>query len=611
MFGPEWEATAAPQAPAETTAPAASAPDQRAMYLRWRPHRFEEVVGQQHVTRTLRNAVMRGKLAHAYLLTGPRGTGKTSIARIMYRAANCPNQVDGDPCNTCPLCRAALDGRAMDLVEIDAASNRGIDDIRDLREKVAYRPSEGRYRLYIIDEAHELTANAQDAFLKTLEEPPPHTIFVLATTEAHKVLPTIVSRCQRFDLRRIPFDLTRDQLQRVAETEKLNVDDAVLEQLARSARGGLRDALSLLDQLSAFGGGQVDMAVARTVLGLPPVETVRATLDALAAHDASALMERLLDVEEGGADLRQFAEELVWSLRGLLMVRAGAQSSLAAEFSAEELAWLADLAPAFTVGGLMALVGELSGSLARTRDSQQFQVQVELALLGACQQALGSVEVVPARAAPPPALPPRRPPAAATPKPSAPAAGTLAPTGVADDLPPWNDQSDLSPSQAAAASPAAARAAAPAAAVTSASVATPAMAEPSLVPEPPPATPTNDTRVPVLAIDVARVRDRWPDVYDFVKARNHMFAAMLLTSKPVRLEGDRLILAVGTAMNVRAVQKPNNTQCLESAFAHVFGHPLRVKPIVADESAGPSLFDDPVLSFAAKTFGGEPRLVEE
>src|SRR5688500_107184 len=180
--------------------------DRRALYLRWRPRVFADVVGQDHVIQTLRNAVTSGAPAHAYLLTGPRGTGKTSIARILHRAVNCESTANGDPCGHCGPCRAALDGRTLDLVVIDAASNRGIDDIRDLREKVAFSPSDGQYRVYIVDEAHELTAPAWDAFLKTLEEPPPHAIFVLATTEAHRIPATIVSRCQRFDLRRIRPD---------------------------------------------------------------------------------------------------------------------------------------------------------------------------------------------------------------------------------------------------------------------------------------------------------------------------------------------------------------------------------------------------------------------
>jgi len=283
----------------------------RALYLRWRPRRFEDVVGQEHVTRTLRNAVKSSRLAHAYLFTGPRGTGKTSVARILYRAANCDHTTDGDPCNVCPLCKAALDGRAMDLIEIDAASNRGIDDIRDLREKVQYRPGEGRFRVYIVDEAHELTTAAWDAFLKTLEEPPPHAIFVLATTEAHKVPPTIVSRCQRFDFRRIPYDATRVQLALVARAENMDVEPAVLERLALVARGGLRDAISLLNQLGAYAGGHVDMQVARAALCLPSIEAVRGVLDGLTRRDPAAVMSLVSDVAEGGGDLRLFVDELV------------------------------------------------------------------------------------------------------------------------------------------------------------------------------------------------------------------------------------------------------------------------------------------------------------
>ena len=303
----------------------------RALYLRWRPKRFGDVVGQEHVTRTLRNAVKLGRPSHAYLFTGPRGTGKTSVARILYRAVNCQNAQEGDPDNTCALCRAALEGRALDLIEIDAASTGGIADIRDLREKVAYRPNEGRYRLYIVDEAHEMSNAAWDALLKTLEEPPPHALFVLATTDAHKVPPTIVSRCQRFDFRRIPFAETREQLARVAESEGMQIEPAVFERLALVARGGLRDALSLLDQLSAFAVGSIDMAVARAALSLPSIEAVRGAIDGMTRRDPSAVMAVISDAAEGGADLRLFAEELVVHLRALLLLRTGADARLSDE----------------------------------------------------------------------------------------------------------------------------------------------------------------------------------------------------------------------------------------------------------------------------------------
>ena len=402
--------------------------EHRALYLRWRPRRFEDVVGQEHVTRTLRNAVRLGRPSHAYLFTGPRGTGKTSVARILFRAVNCESTEDGDPDNSCPLCRAALDNRALDLVEIDAASTGGIADIRDLREKVGYRPNEGRYRLYIIDEAHEMSNAAWDALLKTLEEPPPHALFVLATTEAHKVPATIVSRCQRFDFRRIPYQETREQLARVAEAEGLRIDPAVFERLALVARGGLRDALSLLDQLSAFAVGEIDMSVARAALSLPSIEAVRGVLDGMTRRDPAAVMAVLSDAAEGGADLRLFADELVVHLRALLLLRAGADARLTDELPADEVAWLRERAPSWSIGALMQLVQTLSDALARTRDAQQFQVQTEVALLTACdvesrvppmaavskptpEQPVQSPSPVAQAAAPPPVAAPPAPPA--------------------------------------------------------------------------------------------------------------------------------------------------------------------------------------------------------
>src|SRR5919202_6672996 len=411
--------------------------DKRVLYRRWRPGRFEDVVGQEHVTRTLRNAVKLGRIGHAYLFTGPRGTGKTSVARILYRAVNCLNPDDGEPDNTCPICQSALDGRALDLVEIDAASNRGIDDMRDLRDKVAYRPNEGRYRVYIIDEAHELTPQAWDAFLKTLEEPPEHAVFVLATTEAHEVPATIISRCQRFDFRRIPYGACRAQLARVAEAEGMQVEAAVLDRLALTARGGLRDGLSLLDQLGAFAaaGVRIDMDVARSVLSLPSVEAVRRVIHGLTRRDASGVMADLDEVVAGGADPRLFVEELVTDLRALLLVRSRADGRLAEEMPAEEAEWLRERAPGWTTGALIGLIKELSESLARTRDAQQFQVQTELALLAACELPGGvvgpaTVTVSAAGAPPPVATPPR-----ATPPPQAPPTPAAEPAEAVDLVP--------------------------------------------------------------------------------------------------------------------------------------------------------------------------------
>jgi DNA polymerase III subunit gamma/tau len=521
--------------------------DTRVLYLRWRPRKFEDVVGQDHVTRTLRNAVKLARPSHAYLFTGPRGTGKTTVARILYRAVNCEHAEDGDPCNSCPLCRAALDGRALDLVEIDAASNRGIDDIRDLRDKVAYRPGEGRYRLYIVDEAHELTNPAWDAFLKTLEEPPPHAIFVLATTEAHKVPPTIISRCQRFDFRRIPFQATRDQLERVAAAEGMQVEPAVLERLALVARGGLRDALSLLDQLAAFAGGQVDMTMARAALSLPSIEAVRGVLDGMTRRDPSTVMAVMSDVSEGGADLRLFAEELVVHLRALLLLRTGADTRLTDELPTDEVAWLRERAPAWSVGTLMRLVQTLSEALARTRDAQQFQVQTEVALLTACDVEAFAAPLAPANSPSPTPPPPATPAPVAEPTPSAPRAAAPAPVAK------------------------------------------------------PPAS--------VSAQDVA-LRDRWPDVIDQVKGRNPILASFLRSAHPMGLEDNLLVVAFSTDFNRRSAEKATHTQLIEAAFERVYGTAYRLRCTVRTEAGGgSSLLDDPVINYAARTFGGQPKRV--
>lgn len=503
----------------------------RALYLRWRPKRFEDVVGQEHVTRTLRNAVRLQRPAHAYLFTGPRGTGKTTVARILYRAVNCEQAEDGDPCNACPLCRAALDGRALDLVEIDAASNRGIDDIRDLREKVAFRPGEGRYRLFIIDEAHRLTPEAWDAFLKTLEEPPPHTLFVLATTDAHRVPVTIVSRCQRFDFRRIPFALGKLQLARVAEGEGLQVDSVVLERIALVARGGLRDALSLLDQLSAFAVGEIDMEVARAALSLPAIEAVRGAIDGMTRHDPAAVMAVMSDAAEGGADLRLFVDELIMHLRALLLLRAGADARLTDELPADEVAWLRERAPAWSMSTLMQLVQTLSDALARTRDAAQFQVQTEVALLAACD--VGELPVT----APPP------------------------------------------PAQVAAPEPVSAPASEP-------------------VTAPPPAPPP--------ARSDASLVDKWADVVDAVKERNGLLASNLSSAEPVSIEKTVITVAFSTEFNRKTAEKSMNRQLIEAALKRVYGAELRMNATVANGEAA-SLLDDPVINFAQRTFGGQPK----
>ena len=294
----------------------------QALYRKWRSQDFAEVVGQEHVTLTLRNALREGRMSHAYLFTGPRGTGKTSTARILAKAINC---LDPDPaarpCNTCAICIAITEGRLLDLIEIDAASNRGIDEIRDLREKIGFRPNEARYKVYIIDEVHMLTKEAFNALLKTLEEPPPHAIFVLATTEPDRVPETVRSRCQRFDFRRIPTGEIVGHLEEILGSESGKAEPEALVAIARRATGSMRDAVSLLDQLLSYGDDTLTLARVERVLGLVNAQTIGKLVDCIAANDTAGGLALLNSLVAEGVELGQLVDQIVAYLRAVLFTR--------------------------------------------------------------------------------------------------------------------------------------------------------------------------------------------------------------------------------------------------------------------------------------------------
>ncbi|MDI6822608.1 MAG: DNA polymerase III subunit gamma/tau [Actinomycetota bacterium] len=291
------------------------------LYRKWRPQTFEEVVGQVHITRTLANAIQQNRVAHAYLFCGPRGTGKTTVAKIVAKAVNCAEGPTPIPCNNCHICEQITNGSCVDVLEIDAASNRGIDEIRDLREKVHFAPTEGRKKVYIIDEVHMLTLEAFNALLKTLEEPPSHVIFILATTEPHKVLPTILSRCQKFDFRRILVSDMVKHLRRIADAEEIKINEAALPLIAKQAQGSLRDAIGTLDQLSSFTGKNVKMDDVTTLLGLIDLDLLFEITDIISRRDitdALFFVDRLL---ESGRDIRQFTKELTEYFRNLFLIQ--------------------------------------------------------------------------------------------------------------------------------------------------------------------------------------------------------------------------------------------------------------------------------------------------
>ena len=301
----------------------------QALYRKWRSQTFETVVGQEHVALTLRNALRDGRLSHAYLFTGPRGTGKTSTARILAKAINCLDESPAQrPCNACAICTAINEGRLLDLIEIDAASNRGIDEIRDLREKIQFRPNEARYKVYIIDEVHMLTKEAFNALLKTLEEPPPHAVFVLATTEPDRVPETVRSRCQRFDFRRIPTADIVEHLSHMVQSEGGRAEPEALVAIARRSTGSMRDAISLLDQLLSYGDETLTLARVEAVLGLVNQGTIGMLVDHMAASDAGAGLALLNRLVAEGVELGQLVDQVVAYLRGVMLVRISQSTDL-------------------------------------------------------------------------------------------------------------------------------------------------------------------------------------------------------------------------------------------------------------------------------------------
>jgi len=366
------------------------------LYRKWRPQTLAEVVGQEHVTQTLLNALATGRVAHAYLFCGPRGTGKTSTARALAKAVNCLNNGRGEPCNSCAMCKAISEGHALDLVEIDAASNRGIDEIRDLREKVNFAPNVARYKVYIIDEVHMLTEYAFNALLKTLEEPPPHAIFVLATTEPHDIPLTILSRCQRFDFRRLPSAALVKKLERICENEGVCIESEALQLIARSATGSLRDAENLLEQLIVYYGSEIDLTRVQAMLGITSDERIRQLAQQILAKDPDVIGSGLMTINSAvadGLDLRQFTRELVEYLREALLLKAGART--AADFGAEELAEMKALAASSSMDDVLKAIKLFSQ--VDYRADVQSSLPLELALVEFALSGKPERETIPAK----------------------------------------------------------------------------------------------------------------------------------------------------------------------------------------------------------------------
>ena len=353
-----------------------------ALYRKWRPSNFDEVKGQDHIVTTLRNQIKNDRIGHAYLFCGTRGTGKTSVAKILAKAVNCSHPVDGNPCGECEVCRAVAAGASMNVIEIDAASNNGVDNIREIKEEVAYPPTQGRFKGYIIDEVHMLSIGAFNALLKTLEEPPAYVIFILATTEAHKIPITILSRCQRYDFRRISIETISDRLSELMDAEGITADEKALRYVAKAADGSMRDALSLLDQCLAFYMGQeLKYENVLDVLGAVDNDVFSDFFRGIVQGDAIGLIHKLEKIIIDGRDLSQFVSDFTWYLRNLMLLQSSTDASDVLEMSEENLRILKEDAILTDLNGVMRYIrvfSELSGQL---KNSSQKRVMVEVALI--------------------------------------------------------------------------------------------------------------------------------------------------------------------------------------------------------------------------------------
>ena len=360
-----------------------------ALYRKFRPDNFDDVKGQDHIVTTLTNQIKANRIGHAYLFCGTRGTGKTTVAKILAKAVNCEHPVNGSPCNECAMCKAIQAGTAMNVIEIDAASNNGVDNIREIREEVAYRPTEGKYKVYIIDEVHMLSTGAFNALLKTLEEPPSYVIFILATTEAHKIPITILSRCQRYDFHRISIDTIAARLSELLTAEGVEAEEKAVRYVAKKGDGSMRDALSLLDQCISFYLGQVltyDKVL--EVLGAVDTEVFSRLLRKVLSGDVTGSIHVLEDLITGGRELGQFVSDFTWYMRNLLLVKTSENPEEAIDVSSENLKLLKEESEMTDVETLMRYIRIFSDLSNQIRFASQKRVLVEIALIKLCRPAM-------------------------------------------------------------------------------------------------------------------------------------------------------------------------------------------------------------------------------
>jgi len=532
------------------------------LYRKWRSQTFDELIGQEHVVRTLKNALKAGRISHAYLFAGPRGTGKTTTARLVAKAVNCLSEDEEKPCNRCEVCVAINEGRCLDLIEIDAASNRGIDEIRDLREKVNFRPAQARYKVYVIDEVHMLTNEAFNALLKTLEEPPDHVIFILATTAPDRIPATVLSRCQRFDFHRIPVKDIVARMDYIASQEGIEITPEALTYIARQAIGSLRDALSLLDQLRSYGEGPITVELVQSVLGSVSPETIADLVDLLLegrAAEGIAFIDELLDK---GADPRQVTREFLNYLRSVLLVKVSGRKA-PVDITPDVLDRLEEQARRFPLRYWMKLIRIFNQTAADMKVGLAPQLALEMAFVEALeeQKEVQEKAVAPVEAKPTPA------PRSAGPAPKAP---------------------ERKPKPTAAQEPRDA-------------------VERKPAPEIPPPSPQD---LPPSALET--LRTRWAQVLALVRPRDKNVEAFLRSCEPVSVEGNVVTLGFYYSFHKEQMEQENNRTLVEEVLGQFLGVAVRVRCTVTPKGKARSRsakVEDPVIQAAVKQLGAVVREV--
>ena len=529
----------------------------QALYRKWRPQKWDQIVGQEHIVTTLQNAVRTERVGHAYLFAGPRGTGKTSSARLLAKAVNCLHDDLGSrPCDECHNCQAIDNSSFLDLIEIDAASNTSVDDIRDLRDKINFSPSQGRFKVYIIDEVHMLSTAAFNALLKTLEEPPAHAIFILATTEIHKIPATVLSRCQRHEFRRIPVAEIVVQLQNIAKVEGIQAGKDALLAIARQSTGAMRDAISLLDQLAST-GEMITLENAQQVLGTATDESVLELVDAILQKDPAAGLDCLHKALDRGSDARQYARQVVDYLRNLLLIKLNNPRQIDA--TADMLTRMKQHASAFTHSALIETINTFNQAASDLRSAWQPSLPLELAM--ATVMALPDAAPVQVDFENSAAVQPvqKSKPSTKLVKQSPPEPAFTPEAKEQDSLPP-------EPSQ-------------------------PHQATPQTKPEadaPPPVQTENEeeTASPIGDIDLNTIKKNWRNIRSLVREHSKPAEALLNSCKLITVRKGVLILGFATPVLESKMNTPENLELTRNAIAHLLGMDVPITTVVTKDNSG-------------------------